>query len=258
MHAHVELKAEKETGAAIRKLFRGCRPKCSAGPVAVLAALGILIASCIPGRSWPAWTFSRTSPFKPGITWRHENGESSEKFLIEAMGAVGAFLDFDGDGLLDLFFVRARDAEGSAWLARRAMRSIAIWGGNGKFADVDRSGPVWRASPFYGMGVAVPISINDGYPDLFHYGLPSCRPFHNNPRRHIHGHYEKAGVKNAGRWAASAAWIDYDATGHLDLFVSKLRNVFPYNDSHRLRIQGRAHLLRPDGLRRGPAHTLSQ
>src|SRR5579859_4148530 len=40
-----------------------------------------------------------------GIQWRHFNGESREKYLIEAMGGGVAFLDFDKDGLEDLFFV---------------------------------------------------------------------------------------------------------------------------------------------------------
>src|SRR5438270_12227773 len=40
-----------------------------------------------------------------GIHWRHFNGESQQRYLIEAMGGGVAFLDFDNDGLEDLLFV---------------------------------------------------------------------------------------------------------------------------------------------------------
>ncbi len=40
-----------------------------------------------------------------GIVWRHDNGESDDRFLIEATcGGVG-FLDYDSDGLLDIYLV---------------------------------------------------------------------------------------------------------------------------------------------------------
>ena len=53
--------------------------------VAVLAALGILIAV---GRRQVSATgdIFTDATAQAGITWRHTNGESSEKFLIEAMG----------------------------------------------------------------------------------------------------------------------------------------------------------------------------
>src|SRR5712692_1961414 len=40
-----------------------------------------------------------------GIRWSHVSGESSEKYLVETMGGGVAFVDFDRDGRLDLFFV---------------------------------------------------------------------------------------------------------------------------------------------------------
>src|SRR2546426_11504495 len=40
-----------------------------------------------------------------GITWQQFSGESPDRFLIETMGGGVAFLDFDSDGLQDIFFV---------------------------------------------------------------------------------------------------------------------------------------------------------
>ena len=202
--------------------------------VAVLAALGILIAV---GRRQVSATgdIFTDATAQAGITWRHTNGESSEKFLIEAMGGGVAFLDFDGDGLLDLFFVTGGETPNSPHSSpphNALYRNL----GNGKFADVAEKAGLGRI-PFYGMGVAVADFDNDGYPDLYITGYPRCVLFHNNRDGTFTDITEKAGVKNAGKWAASAAWIDYDRDGHLDLFVSNYVK-FSYSDSHRCEYKG--------------------
>ena len=44
-----------------------------------------------------------------GIAFKHENGASAEKFMIETFGSGVAWLDYDNDGLLDLFFANGAD-----------------------------------------------------------------------------------------------------------------------------------------------------
>jgi len=170
-----------------------------------------------------------------GIHWRHVNGESSEKFLIEAMGSGVAFLDFDRDGLPDLFFVAGGETPKSSHGTppRNALyRNL----GNGKFADVTARAGLERL-PFYGIGVAAADFDNDGYPDLFVTGYPASALFHNNRDGTFTDVTEKAGLKNSGKWAASAAWLDYDRDGRLDLFVCNYAR-FSYNDVHRCEYKG--------------------
>jgi hypothetical protein len=198
-----------------------------------LAASVLLLGLSLPFVKWPASAaqdiFTDVTA-AAGIRWRHVNGESSEKYLVEAMGGGVAFVDYDRDGLLDLFFVTGGETPKSphASLPRNALyRNL----GNGRFEDVTAKAGLERL-PFYGMGVAAADFDNDGYPDLFVTGYPACALFHNNRDGTFTDVAERAGVTNAGRWAASAAWVDYDRDGHLDLFVCNYAK-FSYNDVHR-------------------------
>src|SRR2546425_1085370 len=70
-----------------------------------------------------------------GITFRHHNAASPEKYLIETMGAGAAWIDYDNDGLLDLYLVNS--AETKAYRTPKPLRS-ALYRNNadGTFSDV--------------------------------------------------------------------------------------------------------------------------
>jgi hypothetical protein len=153
-----------------------------------------------------------------GIRWQRFSGESPDRFLIETMGGGVALLDFDGDGLQDIFFVNGGETphgKSSVPVRNALYRNL----GNGKFEDVAEKAGIDRLG-FYGMGVAVGDFDNDGFPDLYVTGYPESALFHNNRNGTFTNVTEKAGVKNAGKWAASAAWFDYDRDGLLDLVVT--------------------------------------
>ncbi|MGH9448363.1 MAG: FG-GAP repeat domain-containing protein, partial [Terriglobia bacterium] len=153
-----------------------------------------------------------------GVTWRHFNGESPDRFLIEATtGGVG-FVDFDGDGLLDVYFVNGGETPRgrSPTPVRNALYKNL---GNGHFVDVAKEAGV-DYIPFYGMGVAAADYDNDGFQDLFVTGYPACALFHNNGHGGFTDVTKRGGVVNQGKWAAGAAWFDYDRDGWLDLFVA--------------------------------------
>src|SRR5262249_6270721 len=169
-------------------------------------------------RAKPSYPVFTDVTHQAGIDWTQFSGESPDRFLIETMGGGVAFLDFDGDGLLDIFFVNGgetpRGKSGSP--VRNALyRNL----GNGKFANVAAKAGIDQIAS-YGMGVAVADFDNDGFPDLYITGFPSSFLYHNNRDGTFTDLTEQAGVKNAGRWAASAAWFDFDRDGLLDLVVT--------------------------------------
>jgi enediyne biosynthesis protein E4 len=152
-----------------------------------------------------------------GITWKHFNGESPDAHLIETKNGGAAFLDFDQDGLMDIFLVNGGETprgKSSIPVRNAIYRNI----GNGKFEEVAAKVGVDRIS-FYGIGVAVGDYDNDGYPDLLVTGYPECALFHNNRDGTFSNVAGKAGLKESGRWSTGAAWFDYDRDGWLDLVI---------------------------------------
>src|SRR6266576_6091723 len=152
-----------------------------------------------------------------GIHWRHFNGFSPDRFLIETMGGGVGFFDFDDDGWLDIFLLNGGETphgKSEKPLQNALYRNL----GNGKFVDVAAETGVNRVKN-YGMGVAVADFDNDGHQDIFITGFPNCTLYHNNGNGTFTDVTADAGLQNTGRWASSAAWFDYDRDGFLDLVV---------------------------------------
>lgn len=152
-----------------------------------------------------------------GITFHHDNAGSTEKYLIETMGSGCGWIDYDQDGLLDLYLVNG--AATRVYTPKQPLRSALYRNnGDGTFTDVtDKAGV--GAEGLFGMGVAVGDYNNDGFPDLLVLGYGRCILYHNNGDGTFTDVTARAGVQNSGLWASSAAWFDYDNDGKLDLII---------------------------------------
>jgi enediyne biosynthesis protein E4 len=185
-----------------------------------LGCMGIVLAT---GRN--AWPATGASPVTfvdvaaaAGITFRHDNAASPEKYLIETMGSGCGWIDYNQDGLVDLYLVNG--AATGAYRPRQPLRSALYRNnGDGTFTDVTLAAGV-GAEGLFGMGVAVGDYDNDGFPDLLVLGYERCILYHNNGNGTFTDVTAHAGVENSGRWASSAAWFDYDNDGRLDLIVA--------------------------------------
>jgi hypothetical protein len=149
-----------------------------------------------------------------GIRFVHNSGATGKKYLPETMGSGVAFLDADGDGWQDLFFVNS-----TAWPGQGAGASHgALYRNTGKGSFVDVTKAAGLAVPFYGMGAAAADYDNDGDVDLFVTALDRNRLFRNDGKGVFTDVTAAAGV-GAADFSTSAAWVDYDKDGWLDLVV---------------------------------------
>ncbi|HEX7424658.1 MAG TPA: CRTAC1 family protein [Terriglobales bacterium] len=153
-----------------------------------------------------------------GIAFQHDNAASSDKYLIETMGSGCGWIDYDQNGLFDLYLVNG--AATRVYNPKQPLRSALYRNnGDGTFTDVTTKTGV-GAEGLFGMGVAVGDYDNDGFPDLLVLGYGRCMLYHNNGDGTFTDVTTRAGVENSGRWASSAAWFDYDNDGQLDLVIA--------------------------------------
>jgi hypothetical protein len=149
-----------------------------------------------------------------GIRFKHTSGAFGKKYLPETIGSGCAFLDFDGDGWVDILLVN-----GAEWPGHATAKSYpALYRNNhdGTFTDVTRAAGL--AVEMYGIGVAVADFDNDGWPDVYLTGLGGNRLFRNLGNGKFADVTAKAGVGASG-FSTSALFFDYDKDGKLDLFV---------------------------------------
>ena len=155
-----------------------------------------------------------------GIRFQHVNSASPEKYLVETMGSGVAFLDYDRDGRIDIFFVNGGRVPGvidSSPVRHALYRNL----GDGRFSDETRAAGI-DASEGYGQGVAVADYDGDGDDDLLITNFEGRNVLYaNQGDGTFQDRTEQAGVAGDGRWSASAAFLDFDNDGDLDLYVTR-------------------------------------
>jgi hypothetical protein len=157
-----------------------------------------------------------------GVNFVHVNGAYGDKLLPETMGGGVAFLDYDNDGAQDLLFVQSDHWNGHVPDGAKPQAAAMLYhnDGAGRFTDVTASSGFANIRGFYGMGVAVGDYDNDGFPDVLLTGVGGDRLFHNTGHGTFEDVTDSAGVAGAkDDWGTSAAFVDYDNDGRLDLFV---------------------------------------
>ncbi len=186
-----------------------------------------------------------------GITFKHSDGSSGRKYLVESVSAGLALFDYDGDGDVDIYFLNGAPLKGAkADVAPR--NALYRNDGNFKFTDVTAQAKVGDKG--FGLGVAVGDYDNDGDPDLYLNNFGPNVLYRNNGDGTFTDVARQAGVDDGNKVGAGAAFLDMDNDGDLDLYAAGYVK-FSYK-THRPTImfgikmyaEPRAHDAQPDSL----------
>jgi len=163
-----------------------------------------------------------------GIDFVQDSTQTEEKYYLETMGTGVAWIDYDQDGLMDLYFVQSGATD--AYKPAHPLRSALYHNnGDGTFTDVTDKAHV-GGEGHYGQGVAVGDFNNDGYPDMYITGYGRAILYLNNGDGTFTDVSEKSGVVDGENWSTSAGWFDFDKDGWLDLVVTNYIDWSPKNN----------------------------
>ncbi len=161
--------------------------------------------------------FQNVAP-RAGLTDSFPNGgDQTKQFIIETTGSGAAFLDYDNDGLLDIFVVSGQG--GPSRLYHND--------GNGRFTEVtSRMG--LGAATGWGQGVCAGDYDNDGFTDLFVTYWGQNHLYRNTAGRRFEDVTARSGLtQDRVRYNTGCAFLDYDNDGHADLFVANYLKFDP-------------------------------
>ncbi len=151
-----------------------------------------------------------------GIRFEHVSGSAEKNYIFEAKGGGVCLLDYDQDGLLDIFFVNGSTLED---VQKGADHKNARYHAKGDGTYSDMTEEAGLAQSGWGMGCAVGDYDNDGRPDLYILGVNRNILFRSLPEGRFADVTTEAGLEG-GRWSTSAAFVDHDLDGNLDLYVA--------------------------------------
>jgi hypothetical protein len=194
--------------------------------------------------SWPVFSLDQLLSAAPGLGIEFVNvakqaglhtktifgAESRNKYLLETTGCGVAFIDYDNDGWLDLFFVNGTRFEADFVKGTEPVSRLFKNNRDGTFSDVTLKAGVARTG--WGQGVCAGDYNNDGHEDLFVTYWGDCSLWHNNGDGTFTDVAAKANVTTRTatglkRWNTGCSFVDYDRDGHLDLYVANYIDFDP-------------------------------
>ena len=152
------------------------------------------------------------------IAFRHTDGNCGKFYVVEAAASGLATFDFDGDGLVDIYFLSGTPLKGSPPDAPPGGNVLYRNLGEFKFQDVTAAAGVGPAG--YGVGVAAGDYNNDGHQDLYISNFGPKVLYRNNGDGSFTDVTNEAGVADGDQFGAGVCFLDIDNDSHLDLYAA--------------------------------------
>ena len=203
--------------------------------------VGLAFFSGLTGRGEQAFLFTDVSP-GTGIDFRHSDGHGGQRFLMEAVSCGLATFDFDGDGLVDIYFINGAPLRGTQ-VDQPPRNALYRNLGNFRFVDVTDAAGVGDIG--FGLGVTVADYDNDGFPDIYvnNYGE---NVFYRNQGDGTFAEVTgPTGTANGEKVGAGVAFLDINGNGLLDLYCANYIQ-FSYADYRPTNMLG--HVVYPGPL----------
>ena len=182
--------------------------------------LGVVATPGVLGQTSPAPSTIRLDDVssQTGIAFRHTDGSSGQRYIVETVASGLATFDYDGDGRIDVYFLNGAPLPGLKAPQpppRNALyRNLGDW----KFVETtDRAGV---GDEGFGLGVAVGDYDNDGRPDIYLNNYGPNVLYRNRGQGAFEDVTARAGVGRGQNVGAGANFLDIDGDGDLDLFVA--------------------------------------
>jgi enediyne biosynthesis protein E4 len=187
---------------------------------------------------------------RTGITFQHTDGSSGRHYIVEIFASGLTTLDYDRDGLTDIYLLNGRPLRGSKAAVKPANALYRNVGGF-RFVDVTRQAGVGDAG--FGLGVAVGDYDNDGAPDIYVNNFGPNVLYRNNGDGTFADVTGRAGVARGNTVGAGANFLDMDGDGSLDLFVASYVR-FTYENHSTTTMMGRSWYGGPRDYPKQPNH----
>lgn len=144
------------------------------------------------------------------------------KYFPQPLCGGVAVLDFDNDGLLDLYFTNGASFPAVQKTDPSFHNALLRNKGGGKFEDVTAKAGVTGEKLGYSLGAAAADYDNDGWTDLFvaNAGVNTLYRNQGDGTFRDVTASSRLGVKPEGTLSVQGAWLDYDHDGYLDLVLS--------------------------------------
>ena len=207
-------------GKAIEEVTRraiGPAGSCQARRIGPLIASSLFLACALGGASAQSPIQLHDATSQTGVTFRHTDGGSGMRYIMEAMSAGLATFDYDGDGLIDLYFLNGAPLKGTKVDGPPPKNALYRNLGSFRFEEVTDKAGVGDTG--HGLGVAVGDYDNDGNPDLYVNNFGPNVLYHNNGDGTFREVTRAAGVDHGNKVGAGVCFLDVDGDGDLDLYV---------------------------------------